>query len=77
MLDALSLTKYYDHTSAVRDVSFTIKPGEILGYLGVKRRRQKHHGKDADRADPPVPQGGFGCISGGSLPAAEPTRASR
>ena len=34
MLEARSLTKYYNHTRAVRDVSFTIKAGEILGYLG-------------------------------------------
>lgn len=34
MLEARSLTKYYGHTLAVRRVSFTIKPGEILGYLG-------------------------------------------
>ena len=34
MLEARSLTKYYSHTAAVRHVSFTVKPGEILGYLG-------------------------------------------
>ena len=34
MLEARSLTKYYNHTLAVKNVSFTIKPGEILGYLG-------------------------------------------
>lgn len=34
MLEARSLTKYFHHTAAVRDVSFTIMPGEILGYLG-------------------------------------------
>jgi ABC-2 type transport system ATP-binding protein len=34
MLEARSLTKYYNHTPAVRGVSFTIRPGEILGYLG-------------------------------------------
>jgi predicted permease len=34
MLEARSLTKYYNHTPAVRRVSFTVKPGEILGYLG-------------------------------------------
>jgi predicted permease len=34
MLEARSLTKYYNHTPAVREVSFTIRPGEILGYLG-------------------------------------------
>jgi ABC-2 type transport system ATP-binding protein len=34
MLEAKSLTKYYNHTAAVRNVSFTVQPGEILGYLG-------------------------------------------
>jgi predicted permease len=34
MLEARSLTKYYNHTAAVRDVSFVVQPGEILGYLG-------------------------------------------
>jgi macrolide transport system ATP-binding/permease protein len=34
MLEARALTKYYNHTAAVRSVSFTIQPGEILGYLG-------------------------------------------
>jgi ABC-2 type transport system ATP-binding protein len=34
VLEARSLTKYYNHTLAVKDVSFTIRPGEILGYLG-------------------------------------------
>ncbi|MDR3703960.1 MAG: ABC transporter ATP-binding protein [Candidatus Sulfopaludibacter sp.] len=34
MLEARALTKYYTHIPAVKDVSFTIRPGEILGYLG-------------------------------------------
>src|ERR1019366_2260037 len=34
MLEARSLTKYYNHTPAVRQVSFTVRPGEITGYLG-------------------------------------------
>ena len=34
MLEARALTKYYNHIPAVRDVSFAIRPGEILGYLG-------------------------------------------
>ena len=34
MLEARSLTKYYNGTPAVRRVSFAIPPGEILGYLG-------------------------------------------
>src|SRR5215469_13674397 len=34
MLEARLLSKYYDHTPAIRGVSFSIQPGEILGYLG-------------------------------------------
>lgn len=34
MLEAKSLTKFYRHIAAVSNVSFTIRPGEILGYLG-------------------------------------------
>src|SRR5579864_9561787 len=34
MLEARSLTKFYNHVRAVHEVSFSIKPGEILGYLG-------------------------------------------
>jgi ABC-2 type transport system ATP-binding protein len=34
MLEARSLTKYFNHTLAVKNVSFRIRPGEILGYLG-------------------------------------------
>jgi ABC-2 type transport system ATP-binding protein len=34
MLEARSLTKYYGPLAAVRDVSFTAHPGQILGYLG-------------------------------------------
>src|SRR5260370_4622985 len=33
MLEARSITKYYNHTPAVRHVSFAVRPGEILGYL--------------------------------------------
>lgn len=34
MLEARSLTRYYDHKCAVRNVSFSIERGQILGYLG-------------------------------------------
>jgi ABC-2 type transport system ATP-binding protein len=34
MLEARSLAKFYQGTPAVKDVSFEIAPGEILGYLG-------------------------------------------
>ncbi|MGA2133508.1 MAG: ABC transporter ATP-binding protein [Bryobacteraceae bacterium] len=34
MLEVRGLTKLYTRRPAVEDVNFTIKPGEILGYLG-------------------------------------------
>jgi ABC-2 type transport system ATP-binding protein len=34
MLEVQSLTKQYHGVPAIQDVSFTVRPGEILGYLG-------------------------------------------
>jgi ABC-2 type transport system ATP-binding protein len=34
MLEARGLAKWYSGIPAVKDVSFTIRPGEVLGYLG-------------------------------------------
>ena len=34
MLEARGLSKFYSGVPAVKDVSFQVKPGEILGYLG-------------------------------------------
>lgn len=34
MLEVRSLTKCYSSVPAVENVSFTVKPGEVLGYLG-------------------------------------------
>lgn len=34
MLEVERLTRYYGGIAAVLDVSFTLKPGEVLGYLG-------------------------------------------
>ena len=34
MLEIRGLTKYYRYTPVVNDVSFTLTPGEITGYLG-------------------------------------------
>jgi ABC-2 type transport system ATP-binding protein len=34
MLEARGLVKWYSGIPAVKDVSFTIRPGEVLGYLG-------------------------------------------
>ena len=34
MLEVRNVTKRYGAVTAVRDVSFTVRPGEVLGYLG-------------------------------------------
>ena len=34
MLEVTGVSKYYGALAAVRDVSFTARPGEVLGYLG-------------------------------------------
>ena len=34
MLEVCGLTKRFNGIPAVQDVSFTLKPGEILGYVG-------------------------------------------
>ena len=34
MLETQSLTKYYRNVPVVNDVSFSVKPGEVTGYLG-------------------------------------------
>jgi len=34
MIEAIHLTKVYDQTPALTDVSFTVEKGEILGFLG-------------------------------------------
>jgi len=34
MLEIRNLSKRYNGISAVEDVSFAIRPGEILGYVG-------------------------------------------
>lgn len=34
MLEARGLTKYYSGIAAVKDVSFQVRPGDVLGYLG-------------------------------------------
>lgn len=34
MLEIQALTKYYRNVPVVKDVSFTVKPGEVTGYLG-------------------------------------------
>jgi len=35
MIEAEGLTKYYGHRAAIKDLSFTIDRGEIVGFLGL------------------------------------------
>lgn len=34
MIEAVGLTKYYGHFTACRDISFTVRKGEVVGFLG-------------------------------------------
>lgn len=40
-VDGLQIT--YGKTEVVRRVSFGVKPGEIIGICGRKRKREEHH----------------------------------
>ncbi len=51
MLEVRNLTKRYNGIPAVENISFSIRRGQILGYLGPKWIGQKHHPKDGDRPD--------------------------
>ena len=33
-IEARNLTKFYGATAAIKDVSFTVRPGEVVGFLG-------------------------------------------
>jgi ABC-type multidrug transport system ATPase subunit len=39
MIETSKLTKRYGHLTAVDDVSFSVKPGEVLGFLGPNGRK--------------------------------------
>ena len=38
MIEALNLTKRYGEQTAVSDLSFTVKPGIVTGFLGPNGR---------------------------------------
>ncbi len=42
MIDVQGLTKEYGRLRAVDNLSFRVEPGQVLGFLGPKRRRQDH-----------------------------------
>ena len=46
------LTKRFGSLTAVDDLSFTVAPGQVTGFLGPERRRQDHDAADAARPGP-------------------------
>ena len=51
MLEAHNLAKSYAKRPVVKDVSLTVKQGEIVGFTGAQWRRQDHLFLYADRPD--------------------------
>jgi ABC-type Mn2+/Zn2+ transport system ATPase subunit len=54
MLEIKGLTKYYRNVPVVNDVTFSVHPGEVTGYLGPngsgKSRRSKLSPRSSSRA---------------------------
>ena len=47
MISIQNLTKRFGHFTAVDDISFSVEPGEIFGFLGAKRcRKDNNHSHD-------------------------------
>jgi ABC-type phosphonate transport system ATPase subunit len=47
MIEAIGLSKFYGPFAAARDVSFSVKRGELVAF-GPERRWEKHDHEDAD-----------------------------
>ena len=53
MITVSGLTKQYGDRTVVDDVSFTLEPGTVTGFLGPERRRQDDDDADDDRPGRP------------------------
>ena len=53
MIEVQSLSKRYGSTLAVDDLSFTVQPGVVTGFLGPQRGREVDHHADGARPRPP------------------------
>ena len=63
MIEADRLSKFYGPFAAVRNVSFQVRQGEVVAFLGTERRRQEHDVEAVDGI--PIAVGGSG-ESGGA-----------
>ena len=51
MVEARGLTKRYGDTTAVDDLTFTVRPGVVTGFLGPNRGAPGRDHRLGDRAD--------------------------
>ncbi len=49
MIEIKNVTKKYGDFTAVDDISFDVKDGEIVGLLGPNRCREKHYNEYDNR----------------------------
>ena len=53
VLQAVHLVTRFSGITVVNDVSFEVRPDEVVGYLGAERSGQDHHDPDAHRITGP------------------------
>ena len=49
MIEVERLSKRFGPVTAVDDLSFTVRPGRVTGFLGPERRGQDHDNADHSR----------------------------
>ena len=61
MIEVEHLGKIYGSTAAIEDVTFSVEPGEILGFLGPNGAGENHHDADFGRISPRLGRNGQSC----------------